>query len=729
MSWFDEQIKHRKKSDNEVFEDSFIEIAGAVMGRRLSDALNDERQKTFDAIHDILKYYHAKPLEVPDHITDINEVLEYLLRPHGIMRRNVELKEGWTFDATGAMLGLTKDDESVVAFIPDKVSGYTYYDAKSGKRKKLKKSDEKLFSKDAVAFYKPFPLQKMGVMGLLKYIWENIAFSDLVLFAVLAFIVTLVGTLMPRMNMILFSDVLKSGDLSILLAITIFMLCITMSSTLFDAAKSILMARVSTRLNINVEAAAMMRVLSLPADFFKKYSTGELSKRTRYIGALVNQMLNIGLSTGLTSLFSLIYILQIFQFAPALVVPSLLITLVTVLISMFSALMQMGITKKRMELSSKESGMSYAMISGIQKIRLSGSEKRAFARWGKLYAEEAKLQYNPPAFIKYNPVISTAVSLLGTIVMYGIAVHSKVSVSEYFAFNSAYGMVSGAFMALSGIAVQVAQIRPILDMARPILETEPEVAEEKTVVDRLVGGVEVSNVSFRYSESMPLVLDNLSLRIDPGQYVAIVGQTGCGKSTLMRILLGFEKPQKGAVYYDGKDTDKLDLKSLRRNIGTVMQNGKLFSGDIYSNIVISAPWLTIDDAWEAAEKAGMAEDIRNMPMGMFTIISEGQGGISGGQRQRLMIARAIAPKPKILMFDEATSALDNITQKTVSESLDALNVTRIVIAHRLSTIKNCNRIIVMDKGHIIEDGTYDELIAKNGYFAELVERQKLENGN
>jgi ABC-type bacteriocin/lantibiotic exporter with double-glycine peptidase domain len=222
---------------------------------------------------------------------------------------------------------------------------------------------------------------------------------------------------------------------------------------------------------------------------------------------------------------------------------------------------------------------------------------------------------------------------------------------------------------------------------------------------------------------MPNVLDNISLKIRPGQYVAIVGKTGCGKSTLMRILLGFEKPQKGAVYYDGKDISGIDLKSLRRHIGVVMQSSNLFQGDIYSNITISAPLTTLDEAWEAAEMAGMADDIRNMPMGMNTIISEGQGGISGGQKQRLMIARAIAPKPRILMFDEATSALDNITQKKVSESLDSLKCTRIVIAHRLSTIRHCDRIIVLDGGKIIEDGTFDELIAMNGFFANLVRRQ------
>jgi ABC-type bacteriocin/lantibiotic exporter with double-glycine peptidase domain len=277
------------------------------------------------------------------------------------------------------------------------------------------------------------------------------------------------------------------------------------------------------------------------------------------------------------------------------------------------------------------------------------------------------------------------------------------------------------------MALSAARIKPILEMAEPFLNTEPETSDNKEIVTSISGGVELDHISFRYAEDLPLVIDDLSLKVKPGEYVAIVGKTGCGKSTLMRILLGFEKPEKGSVRFDGKDINSLDLPSLRKRIGTVMQDAGLFQGEIYSNIVITAPELTLADAWEAAEKAGIAADIREMPMGMNTVIGEGQGGISGGQRQRLMIARAIAPKPKLLMFDEATSALDNKTQKQVSEALDSMGCTRIVIAHRLSTIKHCDRIIVIDGGHIIEDGTYDDLIAANGYFAELVERQRLDN--
>ena len=725
MGWFDEQIRQRREADDEAFADSFREIAGAVTGNRRSDT-DDSRRITADAIEEILRYYHAKPREIPDSMTDLNEVLEYLMRPYGIMRRNVRLEPGWYRDAAGAMLAIRQDDGSPVALIPCGLTSYRFFDRKTGRYVNLNRKTESMLRPTAIAFYKPFPLKKMAASDLYRYIAGQIVPSDIVMIALATLAVTLVGMLMPKLNSLLFSEVLESGSTQVLAGIGVFLVCVALSSLLFGTVKNLVSRRLDTRLSLSVRAASIMRVLSLPADFFKQYSAGELSSRIGYISSLANQLTDMVLTTGLTGLFSLLYITQIFAYAPSLVVPALVIILATVVLSVITTLWQMRVTRRQMLLASKESGMSFALISGIQKIRLSGAEKRAFARWGRLYAQQAELTYNPPLFLKLNSVFSLAITLIGTFFIYLQAVRNGVSIPEYYAFNAAYGMVSGAFLSLAGIAGTIANIKPTLDMARPILETTPEIDENKTVVTRLSGSVELCNVSFRYREDMPLVLDDLSLKIRPGQYVAIVGKTGCGKSTLMRILLGFESPQKGAVYYDGRDLKSLDPKSLRRHIGAVMQDGKLFTGDIFSNIVISAPWLTLKDAWEAAETAGIADDIRSMPMGMHTLISEGSGGVSGGQRQRLMIARAIAPKPRLLMFDEATSALDNLTQKQVSEALDRMKCTRIVIAHRLSTIRRCDRIIVLSEGKIAEDGTYEELIAKNGCFAELVARQRLD---
>lgn len=727
MGWFDEQIRERKHNDDEAFAEAFANMASAVTGRKIEASLNNDRAVTKDAIDEILRYYHVKSREVPDEIGDVNEQLEYLMRPFGIMRRTVTLEEGWYRDAVGAMLGVLRESGRVVALIPTGISGYSYFDYDTGKRKKINHKNQQLFETEAIAFYKPFPLKKIILPSLASYIVLTLSASDFVMIALATLALSLIGMFSPMINKLLFDRVLTSGSVRLLIAITVFSVCVSISTLLISAVKNMITARIETKLNISVDAATMMRIMSLPADFFKQYSAGELSNRASQVGVLCKMLASTVLSAGLTSVFSLIYISQIFVYAPALVVPALIIILVTVVFSVVSSLVQMKLSMRRMELSGKEDGMTYALITGIQKIKLAGAEKRAFARWGNLYAENARLAYSPPMFIRLNSVISLAISLAGTIIMYVMAVKSGISVADYYAFDTAYGMVSGAFASLAGIALTVAQIKPILNMVKPFFDAVPEVSDGKQVITRLSGGIELSNVSFRYSENMPLVVDDMSLKIRPGQYVAIVGKTGCGKSTLMRLLLGFEHPQKGAIYYDGRDLERIDLRSLRRRIGAVMQNGKLFQGDIYSNIVISAPWLSQDEAWEAAELAGIADDIRTMPMGMNTIISEGSGGISGGQRQRLMIARAIAPKPRILMFDEATSALDNITQKKISEALASLKCTRIVIAHRLSTIKQCDRIIVLDNGKIIEDGKYDELIEKNGFFAELVARQRLDS--
>ena len=729
MGWFDEQIRQRKLSDQELFEDSIFQMASAVLGKQAAGQLNDERIITRAAIGDILKYYHFKTPEIPDGITDPDEQLEYCLRPHGLMRRNVTLEEGWYKDAYGPMLAFRASDGTPVALLPKPFMGYRFTDPDTGDTVTLNKSNAKLFSSEAICFYKPLPLKKLKIVDLVNYMKGCLSSGDYVMIVALTLMVTIFGIPLIKLTKALTGFVLESGSGTLLVGTALFMFCAILSAQLISTVRELMMNRLEIKTSLSVEAAMMMRLMNLPANFFRKFSSGELYNRFGAVGQLCNLILGTVFSLGLSSLSSLLYVPQIFRYAPALVVPALLIIVVSLAFTIISTFVQMKISKKIMEKAAEENGVSFALINGVQKIKLAGAEKRAFARWAGVYKEEAELSYDPPLFLKVNTAISTAISLAGTILMYTLAVKSGVTPSEYIAFNMAYGMVTGAFSSLAAVALSVAQIKPIMDMAEPILEAEPESSENKAMVTSIRGNIEMSNVFFRYAENTPYIVKGMSFRIKAGEYIAIVGKTGCGKSTLIRLLLGFEQPERGAIYYDGKDMSKLDLRSLRRQMGIVTQNGSLFQGDIYSNIVISAPQLTVDEAWEAAEMAGIADDIRAMPMGMQTLISEGQGGISGGQKQRLMIARAIAPKPKVLMFDEATSALDNRTQKQVSDALDSLKCTRIVIAHRLSTIKNCDRILVLDKGCIIEDGTYDELIAKNGFFAELVERQRLDTGN
>ena len=726
MGWFDEQIRQREKSDRDILEDSFFRIAGVIMDKWGANRLEDECVIAREALDEILKYYHCKPVEIPENIRDAGEQLEYVLRPTGLMIRDVELEENWQNDAYGPMLGYLKERGLTVALMPGTVSGYYYTDPATGRRIRVTRKTARLFSRDAICFYQPLPMKKLGIPDLLLYMRNSISRSDLILIALATLAVTLVGMIEPRVYNMITGRVMKSRNMNLLIGMGVFLLSSAFASQLIGLVRTLLMDRINTKTEQAVQASVMMRILSLPVSFFRRFSSGELSNRASCVNSLCSMILNNILSVGLSSLMSLLYIAQIFRFAPALVWPSVLIILATVLVSLAASFIQIGISRKKMKLSAEESGMSYAILNGIQKIRLSGSENRVFARWGRLYAKGARLEYNPPAFVKLNTVITTAISLAGTIVLYYLAVSTGVAESEYYAFSAAYGRIIGAFTALAGIAISVASIKPVLEMAEPILKAEPEITTEKQPVENINGRIEMSHVTFRYGDDMPYVLNDLSLNIRPGEYVAIVGRTGCGKSTLVRLLLGFEKPERGAVFYDQYNLESVDPRSLRKNIGVVIQNGELFQGDIFSNITISAPQLTLDEAWEAAEMAGIAQDIREMPMGMHTIISEGQGGISGGQKQRLMIARAIAPKPKILIFDEATSALDNKTQKQVSDALDGLKCTRIVIAHRLSTIRNCDRILVMENGAIIEEGRYDDLIAKGGYFAELVERQRLD---
>ena len=725
MGWFDEQIEFRKKHERELLSDSIENIARSVTGRKISSELKDQADIS-DAVSGLLKHMGVKEREVPPNISGLQDRLDFLLSSTGILYREVILKKGWHADAMGPMITSLQSDGTVILVLPSATGGYDFTDPHTGKKVHITSREEKAISTEALCFYRPLPMRALRLKDLLQYMTACLTIHDLVSFGIAALAITLVGMLSPKLNQVLMGTVVQTGSMRLLFAVMSFLFFSTVGTVLLSIIRMMLLARIRFKLNVNVSAATMMRILCLPPSFFKDYSAGELNQYINYMDSLCSTIVDSLFSTAITGVFSLVYLTQIFAFAPSLVWPSLIVTLLTLAVSLISAMVQMRIDAEKMKFTAKERGLVFSLIKGIQKIRLSGSENRAFFKWSQAYTKSAQLTFNPPVIIRLSSVFTTLISMTGTAVMYFIAVKSKVSVADYYAFNTAYAYISSAFSSLTAVTLSIASIKPIIGLIKPLLSVQPETSDAKETITRLSGGIEMNHVTFGYDpESKPL-FDDFNLSIAPRQYVAIVGKSGCGKSTLVRLLLGFEKPTRGVICYDKKDLQQLDVRSLRRQIGTVMQDGRLFSGSIFDNIVISAPTLKLQDAWDAAEIAGIADDIRDMPMGMNTILQDGGGTISGGQRQRLMIARAIAPKPRILIFDEATSALDNITQKKVSEALDKMKCTRIVIAHRLSTIQHCDRILVIDGGKIAEDGTYEQLIARNGIFAELVERQRLD---
>ena len=727
MSIFGKQLQNRILTDDLLEEVNLKRLGDAAIGKK--KAHYEESTVSLENIRQIEMICHFLGLQVPEKIRacdSVEDQIRFMLQPSGATKRVVELNETWWKNGDGPLLAMLKATGEYLALIPNRFRGYHYIDPKNGQKVPVTKKNKDIFADQAVCFYKPLPNTSMTGRDYVIFLLKQLKSSDLLIMLVASVIAALNSTLVPFVTSYAFTYVVPYGKMDLLISLGVLLFSAALSSWIMGVVKSSVNSRISNRLDVVSENAVYARLLRLPASFFGDKSSGGLAQKVLALNNIPSIIIDLMFGTLLSVLISVIYILQLLTIAPPLTLPVFVIYIAELVLFAITVLQERKIVLQGLAAGEKNSGLVFALLSGIQKIKASGNEQRAFTKWMETYTQKIEPTYKIRFPYSMRAPLITAIHMFGMLWIYVIAYQNRVSLAEFTAFSSAFGMVMGGISALSGSGTSFSTFRPILELGEPILREVPEDSYGQRSVTSLSGLINIDQVVFRYTPDSPAILDNISLQIDPGEYVAIVGRSGCGKSTLLKVLIGFEQPEQGSVYYDRYDLGSLDKHSLRRNIGTVLQEGTLFYGDIYSNITITAPWLDEDAAWEAAEKAGMAEDIRRMPMGMHTMISEGGGGISGGQKQRLMIARAICPKPSILMMDEATSALDNLTQKIVTDSLNQMTCTRIIIAHRLSTIQQCDRIIVLDQGKIAEDGTYEELLAKNGIFTELARRQFIE---
>jgi ATP-binding cassette subfamily C protein len=622
-------------------------------------------------------------------------------------------------------LGFLAASGEPVALLPAANQSYEMVNpAQDSRTRLIKKEQLSQLAAQAFCFYRPFPERAVRSMDVVKFGLQG-SRKDLLIALMLGVGGGLLAMLVPIVTGQLFDAVIPTGAQGQLMQFFAGLVVAALAAAAFQLVRGIALLRVESRLDISVQAALWDRLLNLPVTFFRRHSSGDLAERAmgiNYIRRLISGSVITAIISSIFSLFSF-GLLFSYNVGLALVATGLSLTMLGVTLGF--SYWQLRYQRRITNIEGKLSGIVLELITGIAKLRVAGAELRAFAVWGKHFSQQKKVAFKAQSINNYLAVFKVAWPIVTTMVIFAVVSSShnlNLTTGTFLAFNAAFAQFLVAIVGLMAAFDAILQAITIFERAAPILESVPEVDTAKTTPGQLSGAIEINQVSFRYNADSPLILNGLSMKIEPGQFVAIVGPSGAGKSSLLRLLLGFDNSEAGSIYYDGQDLSGLNMQAVRRQIGVVIQNSQLMPGGIIENIIGNTN-LTMEDAWDAARKAGLASDIEQMPMGMFTMISEGGGGLSGGQRQRLMIARAIANKPRILLFDEATSALDNRTQAIVSASLENLQATRIVIAHRLSTIIYADRIFVLQGGKFVQEGTYDELMSQAGPFRDLATRQ------
>ncbi|SEP73698.1 ATP-binding cassette, subfamily C [Streptomyces sp. yr375] len=649
--------------------------------------------------------------------------LERVALASRVRARAVRLDGRWWRDDVGPLVGHRALSGAPVALLWRR-GGYVCVHPGTGRETPVEKANAEEFEPRAVMFYRPLPERKLSPLGLLRFSMRGTG-GDLSNLLLSGLVTVAIGALVPIATGKVLGEFVPKAQQGLITQMCLAVMVAGVVAAAFMLLQNMTILRLEGRIEATLQPAVWDRLLRLPTKFFAERSTGELASAAMGISAIRRLLAGLGpsvvqsVTVGAMNLGLLLW----YSVPMALAAIGMLVVIASVFLAL--GLWQVRWQRRLIVLSNKLNNQAFQTLRGLPKLRVAAAENYAYAAWAAQFARSRELQQRLGRIKNLSTVLGSVYLPLCSLLMFMLLAgpaRGALSAADFLTFNTSVTMLLTAVTSLTGAFVSAVAALPLFEEIRPVLETMPEVRTANTRPGPLTGALEARRLSFRYSDDGPLVLDDVSFEVRPGEFVAIVGPSGCGKSTLLRLLIGFDKPVSGSVLYDGQDLAALDQSAVRRQCGVVLQHAQPFTGSLL-DVICGTGAYTPEEAMAAAELAGLAEDIKRMPMGLHTIVS-GSGSVSGGQRQRLMIAQALIRRPRILFFDEATSALDNETQRTVIESTRKLNATRVVIAHRLSTVMDADRVVVMENGKVAQQGPPAQLLADTGgRLHELVRRQ------
>ena len=717
--------EYRRRSEEEARRNLFGVLGGGP-------ARADEGPLLLRALERIGRHerisFRSPPRAQNSAAPDGKGALEDILDASGVRYRRVALRDRhrWWLSDSGAMLAFRREDGSPVALIPGPSGHYRMADPRSSRVAPVNAQRAAALERTAYYFYRSLPESSTSNFASMLGMMFNNVWGDLARLGG-AGILSGLAMLSPAVLLGVFVNrVLPSGSLGMLAMVAFTLVLLGLTLALLEMLKGTALMRLEGRAAARISAALWDRLLVLPPASFRRFTVGDLGSRAMGFQQLRDQV--SGVVAG--ALLSLIFLLP--AFALLFLYDSLLgwlglgMGITSLCVTLCLGLRQLPHHRRLLAASRELTGVLLQFISGVAKLRVSGAEASAFAMWAAGYREQKLAEMQLGRLNQHLVAFTAAAPFFAMAGLFAVALYRSehgLGVGSFLAAYAAFMIFFGAMSQFGLSFSAIAAILPTIEQAAPILAARPRKTASGTSIVDLQGELRIDHVTFRYTEDGPLILQDVSVHARPGEFIALVGESGSGKSTLLRLALGLESPLSGAVYYDGHDLERLNRQSVRNGIGMVAQDAPLRPQTVLDNIIGTGDDLTLEDAWRAARLASVDQDISVMPMGMYTVTSEGSSAFSGGQTQRIMLAAALVRTPKVLLLDEATNWLDNETQSKVMEEIEKLSITRVVSAHRLSTIRRADRIYVLQEGRVIQRGSFDDLMEEDGVFRDMALRQ------